>query len=168
MRSRARLSVLLPLLVAVAPAEAALAPKAACADPVTGVWHGLWYSTDAEDWHDFRLTIARDRPGSGKLVGSIEATVWDGDASATTPPACRGQIHYSVRMPATGAIEGTKVSFAGTEVFVTKVTCAEGTYRADTLSGVLAGDQLVLTNDDGARSMGDIHFKRERCTAPGR
>ena len=151
----------------VAEQRARLPPPKACDDPVAGVWRSHQHSPRRGTWDQFTLTIRREAPGSGRLIGTIHNHVWAGGPNDEQPPPCADQLDVVIRMSAEGEAEGLKLRFDALDWAVDSVLCrTSGGYDLDHFSGVidpaLQEFQSINTYAGGSLTEATV-FRRVRC-----
>jgi len=158
------------------PADALLPAAVPCNEPVAGRWVSREYFEEHGDWYRFELRMKRDPGQPGKLKGEIVSRSWTGSPSDTAPGKCHSrarenyEFDWTVRMRASGVVEGDQLSFEGTSLSVDENRCGvpvtEGSYNLDRFSGHLLEDglHLVAFNNDGGRADHELHlFRRVAC-----
>jgi hypothetical protein len=144
-------------------------PAVACSDPIAGVWRALEHDPENADWTVFTLRIHREGTA---LTGTILVRAWGG-GSLERRPVCEGErdFDYTVRMPASGTIQGPQITFGATTWQLLRERCPTPPpygYNPDQFVGALeAIDVLRVINNDGGRAVNaPITFDRIRCEAP--
>jgi hypothetical protein len=161
-----------------APADALVPGAVRCDDPVQGTWVSREYFPEYGDWYRFELSVQRATDGS--LSGAIRSRSWSGTNEDATPPACaeaageeesEGSFDWSVRMTASGRLDGASFELAGEhDVELEASRCGPSEvgarYNPDHFTGHLLDDgmRLVAVNNDGGRSANELHlFHRVSC-----
>jgi hypothetical protein len=171
------LSAFLAERVAAAPDD--LVPGAAdCPDPIVGTWVSREHYPEFGDWYRFELVIRRDARDPARIVGTIGSRSWAGGADLHLPTSCLSPnpeelgvaFDWSVRMDATGAFDGARVSFDGRSHHVETTRCGPqfraDHYNVDHFGGQLVenGRYLQAVNNDGGRAVDEPHvFRRISC-----
>lgn len=150
------------------PATVPTPPTRPCVDPIAGVWQALMRFRSRDLWSQITLSIERDRD---ELRGWISNHEWLGGDEVRHPLSCaEGTRQRTVRMAATGTIDGDRFSFAGHGYQVLPGGCAPlGMYNPDRFHGTLvtADDMLyALWDDGGIMQRQPIHFRRTACSDP--
>lgn len=153
--------------------QRALLPRAMeCADPVAGIWRAHKFNPVYRDWAIFVLRIRR---GDGdKLEGTIWTRLWNGGPLDERPPdSCLpGDHHYSVRMRATGRVDGLQVRFGAESWHIERAYCPSPffDYNPDHFSGLIDPDlqEFQSVNNDGGRDINSPYvFRRVGCFDDG-
>lgn len=148
--------------------RARLAPKAACEDPIAGVWKAKAYTEKWGDWYEFTLNVRRDPADDTILRGEIHSHYWRGKTGEQAPPKCEfGLRENVVRMPAAGRVTEKGIVFGSSTYTVAKNVCGfEGTYAPDTFSGKIDPERLEFqsVDNDGDRAVNEPYvFRRVGC-----
>ncbi len=137
-----------------------------CRDPIAGQWVATVWREGPERWD--RVAVVVEREGT-VLRGTITVTSWDGDRDQRSPPACADGLPAADRwrQMLDGVIDGSEVTWRGREPRHLAAACEPpggGGYNPDHFTGVLRGELLDMTNDDGAADRGSLHrFRRTAC-----
>lgn len=153
----------------VAEQRARLPPPATCQDPVAGVWKSHSYDKIYLDWTIFTLEMRRVAEGSEEFEGTITNQSWIAEAHESSPPACRGDLHYVISMDAQGNVHDQTVNFGGVGNYrVDDVPCGtwDMGYNLDHFTGVIDPEILEFqtVNNDGGRAVNEpVVFRRVAC-----
>ncbi|NVB43000.1 hypothetical protein G6O69_34580 [Pseudenhygromyxa sp. WMMC2535] len=153
----------------VAEQRARLPPPAACKDPVAGVWKSHSYDDTFRDWTIFTLVVERVREGEDSFEGTITNDSWVAEAHESSPPVCRGELHYVISMDAEGRVQDGQINFWGVGKYrVDEVPCGAWNmnYNLDHFSGQIDPEimEFQSVNNDGGRAINDpVVFRRVRC-----
>lgn len=145
------------------------APPGQCQNPVEGVWKSLRFYPGNGAWYSFVLEIHRQ---GDRLTGQIDAYSWDTPPTVSEPGPCRpGLSHWVVTQPATGTIDGLRLTFGGTRWGVRQVYCGERpwAYNTDHFRGVIdtSLQEFQSVNNDGGLQIDEpTVFRRIRCFEP--
>jgi hypothetical protein len=159
------------------PPDALLPAAVDCPDPVVGTWVSREHYPTYGDWYRFELHVRRDARDPKTLVGAISARSWTGGVGEGLPQRCSTdpedagmQFDWTVRMAATGSLDGDAVRFGGRSLSVERTRCGAAYdgrhYMLDQFEGRLVegGRYLRAVNNDGGRSFDDPHlFRRVSC-----
>jgi hypothetical protein len=153
----------------VAEQRARLPPPADCKDPVAGIWKSHTYDSVFRDWTVFTLEIHRSEPGKDEFEGRISNQSWQAEPHESSPPPCRGELHYLVSMNAQGTVRDGRINFWGVgEWSLDEVLCGSWNmgYNLDNFSGQIDPDlvEFQSVNNDGGRAINDpVAFRRVSC-----
>ncbi len=155
----------------VAEQRARLPPPASCQDPVAGVWKSHSYDELHGDWTIFTLELQRtDDGGDADFEGTITNSSWLAEAHESSPPKCRGELHYIISMDAKGSVDSNNdVEVWGVGSWrIDDVPCGSWNmgYNLDHFSGRIDPEimEFQSVNNDGGRSVNDpVVFRRVRC-----
>ncbi|MEZ4248897.1 MAG: hypothetical protein R3B99_11720 [Polyangiales bacterium] len=142
-----------------------------CADPVVGTWRARRYDEEGTGpdrlGHHASFTIRIASHEGERLEGAITLRAWSGDASETSPPRCRtGHYDHTVRMRATGSLEGDRFRMDALDHVRTEhcIDFGRWSYNLDHFRGRLDGESLDLVNNDGGREVNaPYRFRRVSC-----
>jgi hypothetical protein len=142
-----------------------------CADPVVGTWRARRYDEEGTGpdrlGHHASFTIRITSHEGERLEGAITLRAWSGDASETSPPRCRtGHYDHTVRMRATGSLEGDRFRMDALDHVRTEhcIDFGRWSYNLDHFRGRLDGESLDLVNNDGGREVNaPYRFRRVSC-----
>ncbi len=150
--------------------RALLPPPITCDDPVAGVWRAHRYDPRAEDWALFTLTITRE--SEDRITGTIVSHMWSGSAGDYSPPVCMpGGMDYTVRMNASGTVNGQRITFGAQTYRVVRASCPIPFfgYNADHFTGTIDEtiQEFQSVNNDGGRDINAPYvFRRISCGPP--
>lgn len=153
----------------VAEQRARLPPPATCKDPVAGVWKSHSYDKVFRDWTIFTLRIERSEEGKDAFEGTITNRSWVAEAHESSPPKCRGELHYLISMDAQGTVTDGQINFWGVGQWrLDDVPCGHWDmgYNLDHFSGKIDPEimEFQSVNNDGGRAVNDpVVFRRVRC-----
>jgi hypothetical protein len=143
--------------------------KAACDDPIAGVWRARTHRGEAYDWHEFTLSIERV-PGTAVVTGTIDVRAWSGAADDPLPAVCDDGTPAidTARMTAHGSWDGKQLDFTGKTLVRSEAACFGGEldgYAIDHFTGALAADGAIRTvNNDGINALNRPYvFRRIGC-----
>ncbi len=153
----------------VAEQRARLPPPADCKDKVAGVWKSHSYDQVFRDWTVFTLEVHRVEPGKDEFEGRITNQSWQAEPAESSPPPCRGELHYMVSMNAQGTVRDGRIDFWGVGTWsLDEVLCGSWNmgYNLDHFSGQIDPDLMEFqsVNNDGGRAVNDpVVFRRVSC-----
>ncbi|MCA9700827.1 MAG: hypothetical protein KC431_25085, partial [Myxococcales bacterium] len=144
----------LGLASTVAEQRARLPPPAACQDPIAGIWKSHSYDQVFRDWTIFTLVVERSEPGKDEFEGSITNESWLAEPHESSPPQCRGELHYIVSMDAQGSFRDGRIDFWGVGTWrLEDVPCGSFNmgYNLDHFSGQIDPELMEFqsVNNDG-------------------